>query len=112
MPEPPPVFELTKPPSPAKIGWYSLDSHWKRARPVVRWEGEMTFALPTVPDLEVRDLLERDGPQAVALQLLTLHPVEITEALESLGRDGRLSVVRALPVNVVAQVLLNADAEF
>lgn len=72
----------------------------------------MTFALPTVPSLEVRDLLERDGPQAVALQLLSLHPVEITEALEALDHDDRLRVVDALPVNVVAQVLMNADAEF
>jgi len=72
----------------------------------------MTFALPTIPALEVRDLLERDGPQAVALQLLTLHPVEITEALEPLDHDDRLAVVNALPINFVAQVLLNADAEF
>jgi magnesium transporter len=72
----------------------------------------MTFALPTVPALEVRDLLERDGAQAVALQLLTLHPVEITEALETLDHDERLEIVRALPYNVAAQVLMNADAEF
>src|SRR4051812_36131227 len=72
----------------------------------------MTFALPTVPLLDVRELLERDGPQAVALQLLTLHPVEITEALESLNHDERLDVVTALPINITAQVLLNADAEF
>lgn len=72
----------------------------------------MTFALPTVPSVEVRSLLERDGPQAVALQLLSLHPVEITEALETLDQDDRLRVVDALPINVVAQVLLNADAEF
>jgi magnesium transporter len=72
----------------------------------------MTFALPTAPAVEVRDLLERDGPQAVALQLLTLHPVEITEALETLEHDQRLGVVRALPVHIAAQVLLNADSEF
>lgn len=72
----------------------------------------MTFALPTVPAIEVRDLLERDGPEAVALQLLTLHPVEITEALESLDHDERLQVASALPINITAQVLLNADAEF
>ena len=72
----------------------------------------MTFALPTAPALAVRDLLERDGPQAVALQLLTLHPVEITEALEPLAHDERLGVVRALPVHIAAQVLLNADSEF
>jgi magnesium transporter len=72
----------------------------------------MTFALPTAPALEVRDLLERDGPQAVALQLLTLHPVEITEALETLDHEERLQVVSALPVNITAQLLLNADAEF
>src|SRR4028119_1874149 len=72
----------------------------------------MTFALPTVPAIEVRDLLERDGPEAVALQLLTLHPVEITEALESLDPDERLQVASALPINITAQVLLNADAEF
>ena len=72
----------------------------------------MTFALPSAPALEVRDLLERDGPQAVALQLLTLHPVEITEALETLDHEERLAVVGALPINIAAQVLLNADAEF
>jgi len=72
----------------------------------------MTFALPNVPAMEVRDLLERDGPRAVALRLLTLHPVEITEALEPLDHDERLSVARALPVNIVAQLLLNADSEF
>ncbi|HEU4752677.1 MAG TPA: magnesium transporter [Armatimonadota bacterium] len=72
----------------------------------------MTFALPTVPALPVQEILERDGPQAVALQLLYLHPVEITEALEALDHDERLDVVRALPLNVGAQVLLNADAEF
>lgn len=72
----------------------------------------MTFALPTAPALAVRELLERDGPQAVALQLLTLHPVEITEALEPLSHEERLGVVRALPVHIAAQVLLNADSEF
>lgn len=72
----------------------------------------MTFALPTAPPLDVRELLERDGPQAVALQLLTLHPVEITEALESLDHEERLDVVSALPINITAQVLLNADSEF
>jgi len=72
----------------------------------------MTFALPTIPSLDVRGLLERDGPQAVALCLLTLHPVEITEALEPLDHDERLDVVNALPVNIAAQVVLNADAEF
>jgi magnesium transporter len=72
----------------------------------------MTFALPTIPALDVRALLERDGPQAVALRLLTLHPVEITEALESLDHDERLEVVNALPVNIAAQVVLNADSEF
>lgn len=72
----------------------------------------MTFALPTIPLLDVRELLERDGPQAVALQLLTLHPVEITEALEPLTHDERLDVATALPINITAQVLLNADAEF
>lgn len=72
----------------------------------------MTFALPTVPLLDVRELLERDGPQAVALQLLTLHPVEITEALEPLSHDERLDVATALPINITAQVLLNGDAEF
>lgn len=72
----------------------------------------MTFALPTIPSLDVRELLERDGPQAVALQLLTLHPVEITEALETLDHDERLDVVTALPINITAQILLNADAEF
>ncbi|MCC2670788.1 MAG: magnesium transporter [Armatimonadetes bacterium] len=72
----------------------------------------MTFALPTTAALEVRDLLERDGPRAVALQLLTLHPVEIAEALEPLDHDERLDVFRALPINIAAPVLLNADAEF
>jgi magnesium transporter len=72
----------------------------------------MTFALPTNPALQVRDLLERDGPHAVALQLLTLHPVEIAEALEPLDHDERLEVFRALPINIAAPVLLNADAEF
>lgn len=72
----------------------------------------MTFSLPGAPALKVDDLLESDGPQAVALQLLTLHPVEITEALERLGHDERFAVVSALPVNIAAQVLLNADAEF
>jgi magnesium transporter len=72
----------------------------------------MTFALPTTPAMEVRGLLDRDGPQAVALQLLTLHPVEITEALEALDHDERECVVTALPLNVVAQLLLNGDAEF
>ncbi len=72
----------------------------------------MTFALPTAPLHEVRNLMERDGHQAVALQLLTLHPVEISEALEALDADDRLRVVEALPANVVAQLLLNSDAEF
>jgi len=72
----------------------------------------MTFALPNAPALEVQDLLERDGPQAVALQLLTLHPVEITEALETLDHDERFQVVSALPINIGAQILLNADSEF
>lgn len=72
----------------------------------------MTFALPTIPVLEVHQLLEREGPQAVALQLLTWHPVEITEALEKLDHDERVQVLSALPVNIAAQVLLNADAEF
>lgn len=72
----------------------------------------MTFALPTNPTLEVRDLLERDGPHAVALQLLTLHPVEIAEAMEPLDHEQRLDIFRALPINIAAPVLLNADAEF
>lgn len=72
----------------------------------------MAFALPTAPTLDVRALLERDGPQAVALRLLSLHPVEVTEALEPLSLQDRLAVIRALPVNVAAQVLLNADSEF
>lgn len=72
----------------------------------------MTFALPTIPVLEVHQLLEREGPQAVALQLLTWHPVEITEALEKLDHEDRVQVLSALPVNIAAQVLLNADAEF
>ncbi|MFN3650796.1 MAG: magnesium transporter [Armatimonadota bacterium] len=72
----------------------------------------MTFALPAAPSVEVRELLERDGPQAVALQLLTLHPVETTEALETLDHDERFRVVSALPINIAAQVLLNADSEF
>ncbi len=72
----------------------------------------MAFALPTVPVAGVRDVLDRDGPQAVALQLLTLHPVEITEALETLDHEERLRVIDALPINIVAQVLLNADSEF
>lgn len=72
----------------------------------------MTFTLPTVPAPEVRDLLKRDGPQAAALHLLALHPVEITEALEPLDSDERFSVFAALPVNVAAHVLLNADSEF
>src|SRR5689334_6850854 len=72
----------------------------------------MTFALPTAPVLEVHELLEREGPRAVALQLLTWHPVEITEALEKLDHDERVGVLTALPVNIAAQVLLNADSEF
>jgi len=72
----------------------------------------MTFALPTEPDLDARDLLDRDGAQAVALRLLTLHPVEVTETLEPLSHDERLRVVTALPVGLAAQVLVNGDAEF
>jgi magnesium transporter len=72
----------------------------------------LTFTLPNIPALEVRELLERDGAQAVALQLLTLHPVEITESLESLDDEARFAVVSALPISIVAQVLLNADSGF
>ena len=72
----------------------------------------MTFVLPTLPALSTRELLQRDGAQAAALQLLTLHPVEITESLEALSAEDRLHVVKALPINTAAQVLLNADAEF
>lgn len=72
----------------------------------------MTFALPTIPTLDVRGVYDRDGAQAVALRLLTLHPVEITDALESLDPDERLRVADALPLNIVAQLLMNADSEF
>ncbi len=72
----------------------------------------MSFALPMAPELDVRDLLDRDGPRAVALQLLTLHPVEITEALEALDDEQRVQVLLALPVSIAAQVLLNGDAAF
>lgn len=72
----------------------------------------MAFTLPNTPVLEVQPLLRRDGARALALQLLTLHPVEITEALEELDHDERFAVVNALPVNVTAQVLLHADSEF
>lgn len=71
----------------------------------------MAFALPTLPIADVRALLERDGPTAVALELLSLHAVEVTEALETLDADDRLRVAKALPVNVTAEVLLQADAE-
>ncbi len=72
----------------------------------------MTFALTTAPLASVSEVLERDGAQALALQLLTFHPVEVAEALESLEHDDRYRVLRALPVNMAAQVLLNGDAEF
>lgn len=71
----------------------------------------MTFALPTAPAVDVRALIERNGPQALALQLLALHPVEISESLESLDHDERFQVVSALPADKAAHVLLNSDAE-
>ncbi len=72
----------------------------------------MTFALPVAPAMAVRDVLDRDGARALALQLLTLHPVEVTEALESLEHDERFRVVQALPISMAAQVLLSGDSEF
>jgi magnesium transporter len=71
----------------------------------------MAFALPSAPAVEVRPLLERDGPRAVALQLLTLHPVEIAELLEVLDHEERFQVVSALPYSIAAQILLNGDSE-
>ncbi len=72
----------------------------------------MAFALPSMAPLDVRELYDRDGAQALVLRLLVLHPVEVTEALEQLDGSDRLSVFRSLPVSLGAQVLLNGDAAF
>jgi magnesium transporter len=72
----------------------------------------MTFA-PTAPDdLDLRLVLEQDGPERAARRLLALHPVEIAEALEALDAEDRFDVVRYLPNQATARVLMHADAAF
>ena len=60
----------------------------------------MTFA-PIAPlDLDLRLILEEHGPEGAASRLLSLHPVEMTEALEPLDEDDRFAVVSHLPDHV------------
>jgi len=72
----------------------------------------MTFTPVAPPDLDLRLLLEEQGAEQAADRLLSLHPVEIAEALEPLDEEERFAVVRHLPDRVAAQVLMNADAAF
>ncbi len=69
--------------------------------------------LPTAPvDLDLRALLETAGPEAAALRLLALHPVEIAEALEVLDADEQFAVFQQLPDSTAARLLLSVDAGF
>jgi magnesium transporter len=69
--------------------------------------------LPTAPvDLDLRSLLHDSGPEMAATRLLSLHPVEMAEALEPLDSEDRYAVFQQLPAGIAAQLLLNVDAEF
>jgi magnesium transporter len=69
--------------------------------------------LPTAPvDLDLRSLLETAGPEAAAARLLSLHPVEIAEALEALDAEEQFELFQRLPDSTAARLLLNVDAEF
>jgi magnesium transporter len=72
----------------------------------------VTFAPTAPPAIDLRLLLEQEGPRAAASALLAYHPVEMAEALESLDIDDRFAIFRYLPDGIAAQILRMADAEF
>jgi magnesium transporter len=72
----------------------------------------MTFAAPVTSQFDLRARLKEGGLDQVVASLLTCHPVEIVEALESHRADEQLAIYQRLPDGVAAQVLANADTEF
>jgi magnesium transporter len=72
----------------------------------------VTFTPTAPPEIDLRRLLEQEGPRAAAARLLSYHPVEMAEALEPLDAEERFAVFSHLPDGIAAQILRNADAEF
>jgi magnesium transporter len=72
----------------------------------------VTFTPTAPPDIDLRRLLEQEGPRAAAASLLAYHPVEIVEALEPLDGEDRFAIFSHLPDSVAAQILRGADAGF